>query len=68
MFAPALSMPGARESYLAKIPLERLGLPQDVARLVRFLLSDEAEYVHGSAVVVDGGVTATGGQEFAGGL
>jgi NAD(P)-dependent dehydrogenase (short-subunit alcohol dehydrogenase family) len=68
MFAPALSMPGARESYLAKIPLQRLGMPQDIARLVRFLLSDEAEYIHGSAVVADGGVTAAGGQEYAGGL
>jgi hypothetical protein len=29
---------------------------------VRFLLSDESRYVHGAAVVVDGGVTATGGQ------
>ena len=68
MFSPALAMPGARESYLSKIPMQRLGVPQDVARLVRFLLSDEAEYIHGSAVVVDGGVTAAGGQEFAGGL
>jgi NAD(P)-dependent dehydrogenase (short-subunit alcohol dehydrogenase family) len=68
MFAPAISMPGARESYLSKIPMARLGVPQDVARLVRFLLSDEAGYIHGSAVVVDGGVTAAGGQEFAGGL
>jgi NAD(P)-dependent dehydrogenase (short-subunit alcohol dehydrogenase family) len=68
MFAPALSMPGARESYLSKIPLQRLGMPQDIARLVRFLLSDEAEYIHGSAVVADGGVTAAGGQEFAGAL
>jgi NAD(P)-dependent dehydrogenase (short-subunit alcohol dehydrogenase family) len=68
MFTPALAMPGARESYLSKIPMQRLGAPQDVARLVRFLLSDEAGYIHGSAVVVDGGVTAAGGQEFAGGL
>jgi NAD(P)-dependent dehydrogenase (short-subunit alcohol dehydrogenase family) len=68
MFLPALSAPGAREAYLSKIPMQRLGLPHDVARLVRFLLSDEAEYIHGSAVVVDGGVTASGGQEFAGGL
>jgi hypothetical protein len=35
---------------------------------VRFLLSDEAAYVHGAALVVDGGVTASGGQEYAGGL
>ena len=68
MFLPAVSIPGARESYESKIPMGRLGVPQDVARLVRFLLSDEAGYVHGAAVVVDGGVTAAGGQEFAGGL
>jgi NAD(P)-dependent dehydrogenase (short-subunit alcohol dehydrogenase family) len=68
MFLPAVSAPGARESYESKIPLGRLGVPEDVARLVRFLLSDEAAYVHGAALVVDGGVTASGGQEFAGGL
>jgi len=68
MFLPAVSMPGAREAYESKIPMHRLGMPEDVARLVRFLLSDEASYIHGSAVVVDGGVTASGGQEFAGGL
>lgn len=68
MLLPAVAGPGARESYEKKIPLGRLGAPQDVARLVRFLLSDEAEYVHGSAVVVDGGYTAAGGQEHAGGL
>jgi NAD(P)-dependent dehydrogenase (short-subunit alcohol dehydrogenase family) len=68
MFLPALSMPGAREAYLSKIPMGRLGVPEDVARLVRFLLSDEAAYIHGAALVVDGGVTASGGQEFAGGL
>ena len=68
MFAPAVSLPGARESYESKIPMGRLGVPEDVARLVRFLLSDEAAYIHGAAVVVDGGVTASGGQEYAGGL
>ena len=37
--------------------------PDDIARVVRFLLSDEAAYVNGAAIVVDGGVTAVGGQE-----
>jgi NAD(P)-dependent dehydrogenase (short-subunit alcohol dehydrogenase family) len=63
MFGPALERPGTREAFESKVPLGRLAEPEDVARLVRFLLSDEAAYIHGAAVVVDGGVTAVGGQE-----
>ena len=62
MLAPAIGDPDARARMEARIPLGRLGDPSDVAAVVRFLLSDEARYVHGAAVVVDGGVTATGGQ------
>ena len=62
MLAPAIGDPDARTRLEASVPLGRLGEPSDVAAVVRFLLSDEARYVHGAAVVVDGGVTATGGQ------
>ncbi len=62
MLAPALTDPAARSRLEGSVPLGRLGAPADVATVVRFLLSDEARYVHGAAVVVDGGVTATGGQ------
>ncbi len=38
-----------------RIMLERYGLPEEVARVVRFLLSDEASYITASEIVVDGG-------------
>jgi glucose 1-dehydrogenase len=44
------------EALLAKIPLGRLGSPEDVAGLVAFLASDEAAYVTGATFVVDGGL------------
>ena len=63
MLAPAIPNAAARASFETKIPLGRLGQPDDIARVVRFLLSDEAAYVSGAAIVVDAGVTAVGGQE-----
>lgn len=44
------------DALLAKIPLGRLGTPQDVAGLVAFLASDDAAYVTGATFVVDGGL------------
>jgi 3-oxoacyl-[acyl-carrier protein] reductase len=44
------------ESY----PLRRVGMPEDVARTVRFLLSDESSWTTGSIVDVDGGHSAAG--------
>ena len=43
-------------TLLGKIPLGRLGTPEDVAGLVAFLASDDAAYVTGSTFVVDGGL------------
>ena len=43
-------------ALLGKIPLGRLGTPEDVAGLVAFLASDDAAYVSGSTFVVDGGL------------
>ncbi|WP_106477929.1 SDR family NAD(P)-dependent oxidoreductase [Phytohalomonas tamaricis] len=40
-----------------KIPLGRVGHPTDVAALVRFLTSDEAGYLTGQSIVIDGGLT-----------
>ncbi len=42
------------------IPLRRNGTPEDVARAVSFLLSDEAEFINGAMLAVDGGIIAAG--------
>lgn len=44
--------------YEAKVPIGRLGKPDDIAPAVSFLLSDEAKYITGHNLVVDGGWTA----------
>jgi glucose 1-dehydrogenase len=44
------------DALLGKIPLGRLGTPEDVAAMVAFLASDDAAYVTGSTFVVDGGL------------
>jgi NAD(P)-dependent dehydrogenase (short-subunit alcohol dehydrogenase family) len=59
MFSPAVSQPGAREAYEGRIPLKRLGRPEEIGRAARFLLSDDASYITGHELVVDGGVTKT---------
>ena len=39
----------------AQTPLGRLGSPEEVANVILFLASDQASYVHGAEIVVDGG-------------
>ncbi|MBQ2559288.1 MAG: 3-oxoacyl-[Fibrobacter sp.] len=47
-----------RAKYAAQIPLGRLGQPEDVAKAVAFLASDDAKYITGQVIGVDGGLNA----------
>ncbi len=49
-----------RQAFEAKVPLRRLGRPEDVAALFAFLASDEAAFITGQCFVIDGGEIAGG--------
>ncbi len=62
----AWSTPEALEKLLTLIPYKRIGEPEDIGRAVVWMASDEADYVNGVSLYVDGGMTlypgfATGG-------
>ncbi|HVT69907.1 MAG TPA: SDR family oxidoreductase [Trebonia sp.] len=59
-FATAL-YEGREEQVSAAYPLKRLGVPEDVAGAVAFLLSDAANWITGQTLVLDGGVALAGG-------
>jgi 3-oxoacyl-[acyl-carrier protein] reductase len=49
------------EGVASRYPLKRLGVPTDTAKLAAFLLSDDASWITGQTVVIDGGITTAGG-------
>ncbi|MEU1204579.1 SDR family oxidoreductase [Nocardia sp. NPDC005825] len=59
-FATAL-YEGREEAIAATYPLKRLGVPEDIASVVAFLLSADSAWLTGQLLVVDGGITLTGG-------
>lgn len=59
-FATAL-YEGREEQVAAAYPLKRLGVPDDVGSVVAFLLSEDAGWMTGQTLVVDGGVLLAGG-------
>ncbi len=58
--ARAAHTPQTRAAYLARIPLHRYGLPEEVAAAVAYLCSDAAGYVNGQVLAVDGGFVISG--------
>ncbi len=54
----AVEATGGRAGWERQIPCGRLGRPEEMAAVALFLASDDASYVHGAAIVADGGVAA----------
>ena len=59
---PLLANERIAQGYRELIPMGRVGRAEEVASVVCFLASEDAAYVTGAAIVVDGGITATNGQ------
>lgn len=55
--AALIEDPVAGSEYLKRIPAGRYGTPEDIAKVVLFLASDDAAYMTGEDVIVDGGAT-----------
>lgn len=51
-------VPAEQHPLVPRIPLGRVGQPDEIARVVQFLASDESSYMTGSDVLVDGGISA----------
>ncbi|MCB0750254.1 MAG: SDR family oxidoreductase, partial [Ignavibacteriae bacterium] len=45
-----------REALLRNVPMGRLGTPEDIAKAVAFLCGDDADYITGQVITVDGGM------------
>lgn len=54
-----LGDPDQAQYFLEKIPQRRIGEPDDIAAAILFLASDEASYIHGATLHVDGGMMCT---------
>jgi 2-keto-3-deoxy-L-fuconate dehydrogenase len=55
--AAAGSLDAARAAFVARQPMGRLGTPREIAELAVYLSSDDAQFITGQAIVIDGGLT-----------
>jgi len=55
--ATAGSIDAARAAFVARQPMGRLGTPEEIAALAVYLSSDDAQFITGQAIVIDGGLT-----------
>jgi len=52
---------GPVPGLIARTPSRRIGRPEDIAKLIAFLASDDSSYINGANIVIDGGVSVMGG-------
>jgi NAD(P)-dependent dehydrogenase (short-subunit alcohol dehydrogenase family) len=60
---PLTSSPAVVENYKSLMPIDRLGTVEDIASAVRFLASDEATWITGQVLAIDGGHTLRAGPD-----
>ena len=65
MSEPIITEPAMIGTYLKRVPLGSVGEPEDIAAIVQFLATDEAAYLTGQVIDVDGGWGATAPSIFA---
>ncbi len=56
--APLMKEPNLSAQILSRVPLGRWGDPKDIGKLTRFLCSEDASYITGTDILIDGGWTA----------
>ena len=58
LVAASLDVERARQSMAHQVPLGRIATPDEIARMILYLISDDSAFVTGAEMVIDGGVTA----------
>jgi NAD(P)-dependent dehydrogenase (short-subunit alcohol dehydrogenase family) len=63
MAAPLVANPPIQADYLEQMPLHRLGTPEDIGEIVRFLIGPESAWITGQVIAADGGHTLRRGPD-----